>query len=400
MDFDFEWKLGSHSAVRLVREIMQILLTLLASVAIILFIAYFILVQSYLNDLTYSIHDLHLYNHRKFSLVGEPSYYKPISPSLSVEDLFEGNSTKEGQRTFNVDFIWTDTKLKNILDQGCQKLLTLYEPNLAHKKGYPIGYSLLVQQNASEVERLIRSVYRPYYEFSIHVDNKPTSADTFDTLQTYAQCFRNIHLVEDRVNIHYAGYSRLEADLRCMKQLLKFGGWKHLINLCGRDFPIRSNDQIEYYLAQLGDSSDISSHETKPDDMKYRRIATSQYQAKELTRQKGLALLAKGYYLKRYGWAGVWAVSDAVDKIETYPYGPNATLYNGMAYNIYARNFLQWALYDDEQSKKLFQWSIDTYSPDEHVWAILIRASGQGSNISKFLSNFPMYEPEKVHLVG
>ena len=82
--------------------------------------------------------------------------------------------------------------------------------NLSHKTGYSLGYSLLVHQNASEVERLIRSVYRPYYVFSIHVDNKPASDDTLKTLKTYAKCFTNIYLVENRVSIHYAGYSRLE----------------------------------------------------------------------------------------------------------------------------------------------------------------------------------------------
>ena len=41
------------------------------------------------------------------------------------------------------------------------------------------------------------------------------------TFETYeSKCFDNVFLVENRTDVVYAHYSRLEADFKCMKLLL------------------------------------------------------------------------------------------------------------------------------------------------------------------------------------
>ena len=298
---------------------------------------------------------------------------KVLTTTTRTTKVTTTSTTLQSTTTAQDDGSWTDVKFNKLLNRGCGELLRLYEPNMNHRTGYPLAYSLLVHQNASEVERLIRSVYRPYYVFSIHVDNKPASADTFASLQSYASCFNNVHLVEDRISIHYAGYSRLEADLRCMRQLLSISSvWGHLINLCGRDFPIQTNDNLEKFAAALGVGSDITSHLTTPDHQKYKRVEQSQYQSGELTDKKKKKLLASGYRVKKRGWSGEWIVADVINHMWTYPNGPDEPIYNGMAYNVFSRVFLKWAL-TDAKASKLFDWSLDTYSPDEHIWATLIR---------------------------
>ena len=51
---------------------------------------------------------------------------------------------------------------------------------------------------------------------------------------------------------------------------------------------------------------------------------------------------------------------------------PDIELFAGSAYNIITREFAHWAL-TSEISRKFISWSNDTYSPDETIWASLVR---------------------------
>ena len=53
-----------------------------------------------------------------------------------------------------------------------------------------------------------------------------------------------------------------------------------------------------------------------------------------------------------------------------------------MAYNLYSRSFLNWAL-NTPENQELFDWSLDTYSPDEHVWGTLIRMPNAPGQVKK-----------------
>ena len=78
-----------------------------------------------------------------------------------------------------------------------------------------------------------------------------SSHETYEMLEEYSKCFSNVHMVKNRVSIHYAGFSRLQADINAMEELLEVSNsWRHLINLCGRDFPLKTNDRIEGYLKE------------------------------------------------------------------------------------------------------------------------------------------------------
>ena len=49
----------------------------------------------------------------------------------------------------------------------------------------------------------------------------------------------------------------------------------------------------------------------------------------------------------------------------------NLTTVKNMAYAIFTREFLQWALVDSEEGSALFNWSSYTRTPDEHFWGTL-----------------------------
>lgn len=59
------------------------------------------------------------------------------------------------------------------------------------------------------------------------------------------------------------------------------------------------------------------------------------------------------------------------------------TVRKNLAYNFFTREFLQWVLHDSKEGKALLDWSMDTYSPDEHYWLMLHTYPGApgGSNL-------------------
>jgi len=81
---------------------------------------------------------------------------------------------------------------------------------------------------------------------------------------------------------------------------------------------------------------------------------------------------------------GTWNTYDkkltATSEEKSIPDG--ITLYYGSAYIIANRDFLQWVTTDVVPSN-LINWSRDTYSPDEMIWATLSRIYQKQKNITK-----------------
>ena len=66
-----------------------------------------------------------------------------------------------------------------------------------------------------------------------------------------------------------------------------------------------------------------------------------------------------------------------------------------LAYNIYSRSFLQWVFYNSTKAKDLIEWSKDTLTPDEHIWAMLDsieeapRRTGSVTYLLPYISWYP-----------
>lgn len=68
----------------------------------------------------------------------------------------------------------------------------------------------------------------------------------------------------------------------------------------------------------------------------------------------------------------------------------NLTVMKSLAYNVYSRAFLQWALLDSDKSASLLNWSRDTKTPDEHYWAMLDSLEEAPGRTGKITNN-PLY---------
>ena len=54
-------------------------------------------------------------------------------------------------------------------------------------------------------------------------------------------------------------------------------------------------------------------------------------------------------------------------------------IFSGIAYNFFTREFIKWAL-EDKDVRELIEWSKDTFSPDEFIWATIIRMENAPGN--------------------
>uniref|UniRef100_UPI00398F4C34 beta-1,3-galactosyl-O-glycosyl-glycoprotein beta-1,6-N-acetylglucosaminyltransferase 7-like n=1 Tax=Pristiophorus japonicus TaxID=55135 RepID=UPI00398F4C34 len=225
---------------------------------------------------------------------------------------------------------------------------------------YPLAYIITIHKELEMFVKLLRAIYSPQNVYCIHVDQK-SSDDYKRKVKSLADCFDNIFIASKMEHVVYGGFSRLQADINCMKDLVNSAvNWKHVINLCGQDFPIKTNREIIWYIKSKWKGKNITPGIRQPPHMKYR----TDYIYKEQ--------IFNGY-----------AFIYRLNKKKTTP-PMELTIYFGSAYYALTREFVQFVL-EDARAKALLEWSRDTYSPDEHYWVTLNRlkdAPGTTPNIT------------------
>ncbi|XP_017672502.1 PREDICTED: beta-1,3-galactosyl-O-glycosyl-glycoprotein beta-1,6-N-acetylglucosaminyltransferase 3 [Lepidothrix coronata] len=210
---------------------------------------------------------------------------------------------------------------------------------------FPIAYSMVIHNKIEMFERLLRSLYAPQNVYCVHVDSKSPAAFQ-EAVRAIAGCFPNVFVASRLENVVYASWSRLQADLNCMRDLLRSPvPWRYLLNTCGTDFPIKTNAEIVRALKVLQGRNSMESE--------------------------------KPSAAKRVRWQFHHEVGKAISRtdIEKLPPPLNCPMFTGNAYIVVTRGFVR-HLFENPTAQKFLEWSKDTYSPDEHVWATLNRMPG------------------------
>ncbi|KAM6902227.1 beta-1,3-galactosyl-O-glycosyl-glycoprotein beta-1,6-N-acetylglucosaminyltransferase 4-like [Xenentodon cancila] len=220
------------------------------------------------------------------------------------------------------------------------------------ERDFPIAYSLVVHKYAEMVERLLRAVYSPSNIYCIHYDQK-SSADFIAAMEGLARCLPNVFIASKRESVYYASVSRLKADLNCLSDLLGSEvKWKYVINLCGQDFPLKSNMQLVSELKKLNGSNMLET--SRPSELKRQRFSFH-HELKDSSFE----------YQK---------LPVKTEQAKTPP--PHGIeMFIGNAYFVLSRQFVL-HLDSSAEAKDFLAWSEDTYSPDEHFWATLVRVPG------------------------
>ncbi|XP_043540065.1 beta-1,3-galactosyl-O-glycosyl-glycoprotein beta-1,6-N-acetylglucosaminyltransferase 3-like, partial [Chiloscyllium plagiosum] len=133
-------------------------------------------------------------------------------------------------------------------------------PLSPEEENFPLAYSMVIHQSIEMFERLLRSIYAPQNVYCIHVDRKSPS-QFHAAVWAIASCFHEYVFVAAKLEwVTYAGWSRVQADLNCMKELLESPvRWRYFINVCGQDFPLKTNREIVRSLRALNGSNVIES---------------------------------------------------------------------------------------------------------------------------------------------
>lgn len=220
------------------------------------------------------------------------------------------------------------------------------------EKDFPLAYSMVVHKSAWMVERLIKAIYSPSNIYCIHYDQK-SSAHFIAAMEGLARCLPNVFVASKRETVFYASISRLNADLNCLSDLLGSEvKWKYVINLCGQDFPLRSNIELVSELKKLNGTNMLET--SRPSEQKKQRF-TFHHELKDTSFE----------YQK---------LPVKTEQIKTPP--PHGIeVFSGNAYFVLSRDFVV-HMESSVVVKDFLAWSEDTYSPDEHFWATLVRLPG------------------------
>ncbi|XP_075427732.1 putative beta-1,3-galactosyl-O-glycosyl-glycoprotein beta-1,6-N-acetylglucosaminyltransferase 7 [Ascaphus truei] len=235
---------------------------------------------------------------------------------------------------------------------NCSKIIMdlhfITKPLSAEEANFSLAYILTIHKDLDMFVKLITAIYAPQNIYCIHIDEKSPKA--FErAVRKLASCFQNMFISSKQVSVVYAGFSRLQADLNCMEDLVRSNAqWSYVLNLCGQDFPIKTNKEIIQYLKSKWNGKNLTPGVTQPPHIQYRTRVS----------YKEFVHLEKSY------------VYPTTTEKHSPPH--NITLYFGTAYYALTLEFVNFVL-SDTRARDLLQWSRDTYSPDEHYWVTLNR---------------------------
>nr|XP_022304877.1 N-acetyllactosaminide beta-1,6-N-acetylglucosaminyl-transferase-like [Crassostrea virginica] len=231
--------------------------------------------------------------------------------------------------------------------QNCERFLKMFNYNRftisKEEIDFPIAFSLLVHKDAVQMEILLRAIYRPHNVYCIHIDRKSNSS-LHDAITAITKCLPNVFIASKLEDVIYASYSRLQADINCMQDLLNYTDvkWKYLINLPAQEYPLKTNLEMVKILKLFNGTNSIESvYDT-----------ATHYRVNETYKVNPKTLKVES------------------TKQRKPPPPHNMTVGKGSAYGAFSRRFVEFAL-NDERAQDLLKWTEDTYSPDESFWATL-----------------------------
>jgi hypothetical protein len=107
-----------------------------------------------------------------------------------------------------------------------------------------IAHLILTHKNPAQLERLLKALDHPSFDFYIHIDKK---ADAQPFAYLYNE--KNIFPVLKRTKIYWAAYGTIQATINGFEEILP-KGYDYINVISGQDFPIKSADYIYNYIKE------------------------------------------------------------------------------------------------------------------------------------------------------
>lgn len=190
--------------------------------------------------------------------------YSRTPVDLNCTAIFEGvNSeielaiSRENINT-SIQYISDEVYIKDTTDCVTFKRSRGYitAPLTKDEELFPIAYSMVVYEDANQIERLLRTLYNPQNYYCIHMDVK-SSSNFRRVISGIAKCFDNVFISSRSVSVVRKSDTVLLPDLICMEDLWKYEHWKYWFNLAGNEFPLHTNLEFVQILKTLNESNHI-----------------------------------------------------------------------------------------------------------------------------------------------
>lgn len=106
-----------------------------------------------------------------------------------------------------------------------------------------IAHLILTHKNPGQLERLLRTLDHPAFDFYIHVDKK-SDITPFE----YISRQKNVFFIAERAKVYWAGYGTIQATLNGFKEILPKKEYDYINVISAQDYPLHSPETIYQYL--------------------------------------------------------------------------------------------------------------------------------------------------------
>ena len=200
-------------------------------------------------------------------------------PPLKTDcrQLREGNETEQNLTLATLKR-WTNpvtddefyTKIAN-----CDYVREMLSPhnfyNSDTERKFPLAYAIAFHNSPQQIVRLLKVIYRPQNIYCLHPDGK-ADRKLIEGFRSLSFCFDNVFVPQKLVEVYYAHFSMVEAQLLCFKELstiYNHWGWKYAMIMCGKELPVSSNRRMVDALIDMNGASVVNAHDTPPQQLEY-----------------------------------------------------------------------------------------------------------------------------------
>ena len=180
--------------------------------------------------------------------------------------LLQSGNRNEISRVKSALKSWSDSESEQQWIQrmgNCSNVIEEFSNNFyisQEEINFPLAYIFIVYTNARQVVRLLKAIYRPHNVYCIHPDARQGEGFA-RVFRQISKCLDNVFVASKLINVYYQHHTIMDSQLICMEDLLKYEPqrWKYVINLCGRELPLKTNREIVSSLKRLKGASAVDS---------------------------------------------------------------------------------------------------------------------------------------------
>lgn len=190
-----------------------------------------------------------------------------------------------------------------------------------------MAHIIMAYKDPSQIERLVKKMSHPAFDFYIHVDTK-FDLEPFE----YLAKIERVYLIRNRIKIRWAGFSFTKGVLNSMEEILNSGrDYEYFNSMSGQDYPLTSSQRFYDFIEQQKGKNFLAIEEFGSDWWKQAEIRID------------------SYHMTDYDFKGRYAVQFVLNRLlpkRKFPYG----------YTLYGSNRATWWTITKECAEYLVQF--------------------------------------------